>query len=126
MGRGRAINKANAIITELLISLDDERGGEISKNLKRLYCYMQTQLSKAHVKQLAEPIVEVAALLTTLLERVGAARLMRRRLRRRRLFPVMAPAAKQTFTTEAYASVPLYGGYLDDAAAAYSHSAYSF
>ncbi len=125
MGRGRAINKTNAILTELLISLDDERGGEISKNLKRLYCYMQAQLSKAHAKQQAEPIVEVAALLTTLLEGWrGAANAQE--TAQEQAFSASAPASKPTASSEAYASVPLYGGYLDDASAAYSQSAYSF
>jgi len=125
MGRGRAINKANAILTELLISLDDERGGEISKNLKRLYCYMQTQLSKAHAKQLAEPIVEVSALLTTLLEgwrgaanaQAGTSEFV---------LEAVTMANKQSPVSQAYASVPFYGGYLDDAPSAYSSSAYSF
>lgn len=125
MGRGRAINKANAILTELLISLDDERGGEISKNLKRLYCYMQTQLSKAHAKQLAEPIVEVSALLTTLLEGWrGAANAQA--ATQEPAFAVMPTAGTQSSSSEAYARVPMYGGYLDDVATAYSSSAYSF
>jgi flagellar protein FliS len=125
MGRGRAINKANAILTELLISLNDERGGEISKNLKRLYCYMQTQLSKAHAKQVAEPIIEVSALLTTLLEGWrGAANAQAATFE---TFPATSTtASRQSAVSEDYTSVPFYGGYMDDSAATSLSAAYSF
>jgi flagellar protein FliS len=124
MGRGRAINKANAILTELLISLNDERGGEISKNLKRLYCYMQTQLSKAHAKQVAEPIIEVSALLTTLLEGWrGAANAQATAFE---TFPATSTTSRQNAVSEDYTSVPFYGGYMDDSAATSLSTAYSF
>jgi len=124
MGRGRAINKANAILAELLISLDHERGGEISKNLSALYCYMQTQLLKAHAGQLAIPIVEVSSLLTTLLEGWhGAAHAQAVTAE-----PVFAgySGVQQITVSQAQASVAFYGGYLDDSAAACSMTAYSF
>ena len=44
LGRSKAVNKALRILTELLVSLDYEKGGEISLSLKRLYGYMQTRL----------------------------------------------------------------------------------
>jgi flagellar protein FliS len=125
MGRGKAINKATAILTELLISLDDERGGEISKNLKRLYCYMQTQLLKAHARQVAEPIIEVSALLTTLLEGWRGAAIAQARTSE--FTPeAITTASKQSSASQAYASVPFYGGYLDDSSAACARTAYSF
>ena len=124
MGRGKAINKANAILTELLISLDDERGGEISKNLKRLYCYMQTQLLKAHARQSAEPIIEVSSLLTTLLE--GWRGAANAQAATGQVPAAITQAVKQTSASHTYASVPFYGGYLDDSAAACSGTAYSF
>src|SRR4051812_36673111 len=46
--RSRAISKAHAIVTELLVSLDHERGGEISMRLARLYDYMQRRLLEAN------------------------------------------------------------------------------
>ena len=52
LGRSKAINKAISILTELLVSLDHEKGGEISKNLERLYSYMQRQLLAAHARQI--------------------------------------------------------------------------
>jgi flagellar protein FliS len=125
MGRGKAINKANAILTELLISLDDERGGEISKNLKRLYCYMQTQLLKAHAGQVREPIIEVSALLTTLLEGWRGAANAQASISEFVPEAIMT-ASKQSAASQAYASVPFYGGYLDDSAAVCARTAYSF
>ena len=67
-GRNRAINKASRILTELLVSLDHEKGGEVSANLKRLYGYMQSRLLEAHAQQSREPMDETERLLTTLLE----------------------------------------------------------
>ncbi len=67
-GRSKAVNKAFAIITELLASLDHERGGEISANLKRLYSYMQCKLLDSHTQQTKEPLDEVERLLDTMLE----------------------------------------------------------
>jgi len=125
MARGKAINKANAILSELLMSLDHERGGEISRNLKSLYCYMQGQLLAAHVRQSGEPIVEVASLLANLLEGWRAAAQA----------PVASPlAARMPASSEragkqlspAPEPVPFYGGYADDSLAARLSSAYSF
>jgi flagellar protein FliS len=68
LGRSKAINKALRILTELLVSLDYEKGGEISLSLKRLYGYMQARLLEAHAQQAAAPLREVEKLLTTLVE----------------------------------------------------------
>ena len=68
LGRSGAVNKALRILTELLVSLDHEKGGEISLSLKRLYGYMQTQLLNAHARQSAAPLREVEKLLATLME----------------------------------------------------------
>lgn len=68
MGRSRAISKAVSILTELMISLNHEKGGEISANLKRLYSYMQQRLLTAHVQKKVEPLIEVIGLLSNLLE----------------------------------------------------------
>jgi flagellar protein FliS len=67
-GRGKAINKGIAIFSELLISLDEQKGGEIAGNLKRLYLYMQRRLIEAHSRQAAPPLLEVEKLLETMLE----------------------------------------------------------
>jgi flagellar protein FliS len=67
-GRGKAINKGIAILSELLVSLDEQKGGEIAGNLKRLYLYMQRRLIEAHSRQAAPPLLEVEKLLETMLE----------------------------------------------------------
>jgi flagellar protein FliS len=67
-GRSKAVNKTIAILSELLASLDVEKGGDIAQNLKRLYSYMQTRLLEAHTRQAAAPLAEVEKLLGTLLE----------------------------------------------------------
>ena len=66
--RSRQITKAFHIIHELDRSLDHSAGGEISKNLSRLYCYMETRLLEANAKQIEPPLAEVQGLLTTLAE----------------------------------------------------------
>jgi len=68
LGRSRAINKGIKILTELLIALDHEAGGEISANLKRIYSYLQCRLLDAHVQKAEEPLNEAERLLNTILE----------------------------------------------------------
>jgi flagellar secretion chaperone FliS len=43
------IKRALAIIAQLEGTLDFERGGEVATNLKRLYVYARTQITKANV-----------------------------------------------------------------------------
>jgi flagellar protein FliS len=64
--RSQAISKTIVILTELETSLDHERGGEISRNLGRLYEYMRFRLTSANVKQEDGPLAEVEELLRTL------------------------------------------------------------
>lgn len=67
-GRSRQINKACAILEELIISLDREQGGEVAKNLAELYSYMHQRLVEANVQQAKAPLQEVAKHLNTLLQ----------------------------------------------------------
>lgn len=53
-------------ITELSTSLDMERGGEISKNLRRLYDFMTNHLSQANIKKEVEPMREVREMMVDL------------------------------------------------------------
>jgi flagellin-specific chaperone FliS len=125
LGRSKAINKAMAILTELLVSLDHEQGGEISQNLKRLYSYMQVQLLAAHARQVAEPIVEVSALLTTLLE--GWRGAQQASAGGEQLPEASEQDARQsTVPPAAYASAPMYGGYSYESVPSCLSSAYSF
>ena len=125
--RTKAINKAIAILTELLVSLDHEKGGEISKNLARLYNYMQVQLCAAHARQKPEPIAEVSKLLSTLLEGWRGAAVTPMSVPERPAVSFEVPMAKQhaTASAAAYASAAVYGGYMEDASAL-AGTAYSF
>jgi flagellar protein FliS len=125
-GRTKAINKAISILTELIVSLDLKRGGEIAQNLKRLYSYMQTQLLNAHIRQVPEPLEEVSKLLTTLLEGWRAAGRAERSASDAACSVSESATAKHSPPPAANASAPVYGGYLDDSLAAFGSTAYSF
>jgi flagellar protein FliS len=47
----RAILKTQDIITELIVSLDFDQGGEIAKNLFSLYTWFNKELLEANIKQ---------------------------------------------------------------------------
>ncbi|MDR0316269.1 MAG: flagellar export chaperone FliS [Treponema sp.] len=48
---GKAVLKTQEIITELMVSLDFEQGGEISKNLFALYTWFNRELLEANIAQ---------------------------------------------------------------------------
>ncbi|MDC7227948.1 MAG: flagellar export chaperone FliS [Spirochaetales bacterium] len=54
-----AIIKAQDIITELMVSLDFDKGGEIAKNLYSLYVFFNQQLMQANVQKNAELIIPI-------------------------------------------------------------------
>jgi flagellar protein FliS len=62
---------AEDIITELAVSLDMEKGGEIAKNLHRLYDFMIFHLSQANVKHVVQPVREVRKMMLELREAWG-------------------------------------------------------
>jgi flagellar protein FliS len=64
--RAGHISKAIAILGELEGSLDYRAGGEIARNLAKLYQYLRERLILANRKQEDEPLAEAEALLTTL------------------------------------------------------------
>jgi flagellar protein FliS len=66
--RSKAIGKAICIVNELVQSLDHEKGGELSRNLLRLYDYVQRLLIEANARQIDAPLAESERLLSTLLE----------------------------------------------------------
>lgn len=61
-----AILKAQDIITELMVSLDFDRGGEIAKNLFNLYMFFNRQLMESNVKKEIEPVKDVRRLMCDL------------------------------------------------------------
>jgi flagellar protein FliS len=62
----KLLGKSQAIINELMATLDLERGGEIAENLYNLYDYMNRQLIQANIKKEIEPMIEVQELLKEL------------------------------------------------------------
>lgn len=61
-----SIIKAQSIITELMVSLDMEQGGEIAQNLFRLYLFFNDRLMEGNVKKEDAPLTEVKQLMTDL------------------------------------------------------------
>jgi len=72
-----ALVKAQDVVTELMVSLDFEKGGDIAQRLFDLYMYFNRQLIDANVKKEAEPLLEVRKMLdelrTTWLQIIGKA-----------------------------------------------------
>ncbi len=66
--KGVHIGKAHDIINELTNTLNFEVGGDIARNLERLYNFMAEQLVKANMENSKEPLQSVLKLLETLLE----------------------------------------------------------
>jgi flagellar protein FliS len=67
-GRFRQTRKALNIINELALSLDHDKGGEMSRSLAELYDYMARRLNEANIFQSEAPLIEVQRLLGTLSE----------------------------------------------------------
>ena len=53
---GKAVVKTQEIISELMVSLDFEQGGEIAANLFSLYTWFNRELMEANIKQDAKRI----------------------------------------------------------------------
>ncbi|MDR1252075.1 MAG: flagellar export chaperone FliS [Treponema sp.] len=53
---GKAIMKTEEILTELMVSLDFDQGGDISRNLFSLYTWFNRELLEANIKQDTERI----------------------------------------------------------------------
>lgn len=66
-GKGMAICKAHDIINELTNTLDFEVGGNIARDLERLYTFMTEQLIKANMENDTKILQKVQKLLETLL-----------------------------------------------------------
>lgn len=64
--KGKLISKAMEIIEGLRAVLDQERGGEIAKNLNDLYEYMKKQLLLGNLRNRPEQLDEVMKLLSDL------------------------------------------------------------
>ncbi len=58
-----ALGRAEAVIAELLHTLDFRQGGEIAKNLERLYRFMLDHLIEANLKKSPRHVAQVARVL---------------------------------------------------------------
>lgn len=67
-GKGHYIGKVHDIVNELNNSLNFEVGGNIARDLERLYTFIAEQLLKANMESSKEPLQSVQKLLQTLLD----------------------------------------------------------
>lgn len=61
-----AVLKAQDVVTELMVSLDMEQGGDIARNLFRLYLYFNDTLRDANFKKDSEAMRKVRSLMANL------------------------------------------------------------
>ena len=61
-----SIIRAQEMITELMVSLNFEQGGEIAKTLFSLYMYFNRQLMEANMKKEIEPLKQVSGMMKEL------------------------------------------------------------
>jgi flagellar protein FliS len=66
--KGVAVGKAHDIVMELANSLDFTVGGDIAKNLERLYTFMIEQITQGNLKNESAKFDQARALLENLLE----------------------------------------------------------
>ena len=66
-GKGQAIVKAHDIVNELLNTLNFDVGGQVARDLERLYGYMSEQLLQANLTNSKPPLESVLKNLETLL-----------------------------------------------------------
>lgn len=64
--KGKNISKTLAIISELMNTLDHEKGGQIAADLENLYMFMMDKLIEANMHNRVEELEVVERLLTTL------------------------------------------------------------
>jgi flagellar secretion chaperone FliS len=60
------LRRAEAIITELLVTLDHDKGGEIAERLSGIYTFSRQQLRRAELDQDAEVVDQVAGYMSEL------------------------------------------------------------
>lgn len=60
--------KAQDIITELLVTLDMEQGGEIAQNLASLYNFFLSELANANINKDSEKMLNIRGQLSELLD----------------------------------------------------------
>jgi flagellar protein FliS len=63
---GKAVMKTEEIMTELMVSLDFEQGGEIAKNLFSIYTWFNRELMEANIYQDINRILTVKDMISDL------------------------------------------------------------
>jgi flagellar protein FliS len=63
---GKAVMKTQEILTELMVSLDFEQGGEIAKNLFSLYTWFNQELLRANIAQDYKRLLTVRGMINDL------------------------------------------------------------
>ena len=58
-GFAQALSRAQAIIAELLSTLDHKKGGEVARNLDRLYRFMLDHLMEANLARSGRHVLQV-------------------------------------------------------------------
>ena len=66
-GKGTFIGKTHDIINELMNTLNFEIGGEIARDLERLYAFIIEQLIKSNLENTTEPLISTQKILENLL-----------------------------------------------------------
>ncbi len=61
-----ALVKAQDVVTELMVGLDFERGGEIAKNLLSIYIYVNERLRDSNIKKVIPPAQEARNIMAEL------------------------------------------------------------
>lgn len=64
----RFLSKSQAIISELMLTLDFEKGGEIAKDLDRIYDFALFYLTEANLEKNPEKITKVIGIISTIAE----------------------------------------------------------
>jgi flagellar protein FliS len=64
--RGHGLGRAHAIVSELMIALDHDKGGEIAERLESLYRYVLDALIRANVKADAKALESAIGVLEEL------------------------------------------------------------
>jgi flagellar protein FliS len=65
-GKGMYIGKTHAIVAELMEALNHKVGGDISRQLQRLYIYLIDELVAANIKNKPEHLENAVRILTTM------------------------------------------------------------
>mgnify|MGYP003353333271 CR=1 FL=1 len=65
-GKGKYIGKTHAIVAELMETLNHEVGGDISRQLQRLYSYLIDELVSANIKNSPAHLENALKIMTTM------------------------------------------------------------